>query len=255
MGLMRRLTLSVGVAVGIVAVLTIASVGAAGGFGAGPGKFTFTDTAATASFFDPSNNSSVFLSVDHNTFMFRARAGGPLQTQAMTILNVNRFVPDPANPAGPPLVSDSVCLAIPDSAFVVSGDLQTATLNAIDQSTLCPGFLVPITGAAAGAGKPGGGGGGGFTLPLTVTGSWTGTGLTATSLDNGNFRCGGFVSTTHSHNQGALSSAVTVTISGLGTFTGGPFAFGNVTVNESTQNVGGSGVLPAGCGGGKGKGA
>ena len=255
MSLMRRLTLSVGVAVSIAATLAIASVGAAGGFGTGAGKFTFTDKAAFANFFNPADNSSVNVSVDHNTFLFRARAGGPLQTQVMTTLNVNHFVPDPANPSGPPLVSDSVCLAIPDSAFVVSSDLQTATLNAIDQGRLCPGFLVPITGAPAAAGKPGdGGGGGGFKLPLTVTGSWTGTGLVASSQDNGNFRCGGFVSTTHNHNQSALSSTVTIAISGLGTFSGGPSAFANVTVNETTQNVGGSGILPAGCGGAKGGG-
>jgi len=254
MGLIRRLTVSAGIAVSVAATLTIVSVGAAGGFGQGAGKFTFTDTAAFANFFDPSNNSSINVSVDHNTFMFRARAGGPLQTQVMTVLNVSQFVPDPNNPNGPPLVSNSVCLAIPDAAFVVSSNLQTATLNAVDQSTLCPGFMVAVTGAVADAGKPGpGGGGGGFKLPLTVTGTWTGTGLTADSENQGNFRCGGFVSTTHTHNQSALSSSVTVTISGLGTFTGASF-FGSVNVNSTTQNVGGSGILPAGCGGGKGVG-
>lgn len=252
MGLMRRLTRSVGVAVSIGATLAIGSVGAAGGFGTGPGKFTFTDTAAFASFFDPSNSSSVFVSAEHNTFMFRPRAGGSLQIQEMTVLNVTQFVPNLANPGGPPLVSNSVCLVIPDSAFVVSSDLQMATLNAVDQSTLCPGFLVPVTGAVTDAGK-GGGGGGGFTLPLTVTGSWTGTGLVGVSENQGTFRCGGFVSSTHNHDQSALSSFVTVTISGVGTFSGGrPFAFGNVSTNTNTQIVAGTGILPPGCGGGKG---
>lgn len=252
MGLMRRLTLSVGVTVSLAATLTIASVGAAGGFGQEPGKFTFTSTAAFANFFDPTNASSVFVSADHNTFMFRPREGGPLQTQVMTVLTVSHFVPNLANPGGPPLVSDFVCLVIPDSALVVSPDLQTAMLNAVNQSTLCPGFLVPVTGAVLAADKGGGGGGGGFTLPLTVTATWTGTGLVAMSENQGNFTCGGFVSTTHNHNQSALSSFVTATISGLGTFSGGRFAFGDVSINENTFIVAGSGILPAGCGGGKG---
>lgn len=252
MGLMRRLTLSVGVAVSLAASVTIAGVGAAGGFGQAGGKFTFTDTAAFANFFDPSNNGSVNVSVDHSTFLFRARAGGPLQTQVMTVLNVSQFVPDPTNPAGPPLVANSVCLVIPDPAFMVSSDLQTATLNAVDQSTLCPSPLVPITGSVADAGKPGpGGGGGGFTLPLTVTGKWTGTGLVGTSQSDGNFHCGGFTSTTHTKNQSALSSTLTVTISGVGTFTG-PNFFGTVNDTENTFITAGSGILPAGCGGGKG---
>jgi hypothetical protein len=253
MNLIRRLTLSVGVVVSLVATLAIASVGAAGGFGQGAGTFTFTDTAAFANFFNPANNASINASVDHGTFMFRARAGGPLQTQAMTVLNVSQFIPDPNNRGGPPLVSNFICLVIPDSDFVVSSDLQTATLNAVNQSTLCPGFLVPVTGAAP-DGKPGpGGGGGGFTLPLTVTAAWTGTGLTGVTGSEGNFRCGGFVSTTHTHSQSALSSAVTATISGLGTFSG-PFFFGNVNVNETRLVVAGSGMLPTGCGGGKGGG-
>ena len=252
MGFMRRLTLSVGVAVSLAATVTIAGVGAAGGFGQGGGKFTFTDTAAFANFFDPTNNGSVNVSVDHSTFMFRARAGGPLQTQVMTVLNVSQFVPDPNNPSGPPLVANSVCLVISDSAFVVSSDLQTATLNAVNQSTLCPGFLVPVSGSVADAGKPGpGGGGGGFTLPLTVTGTWTGTGLIGVTRSDGNFHCGGFTSTTHTNNQSALSSSLTVTISGLGTFQG-PSFFGTVSDTENTFIVAGSGILPAGCGGGKG---
>jgi hypothetical protein len=253
MGLMRRLTLSVGVAASIVATITLASVGAAGGFGQGPGKFTFTDTSAFANFFNPSDNSSLNVSVDHGTFMFRSR-GGPLQTAVMTVLNVSRFVPDPNNPSGPPLVSESFCRLIPDSAFVVSSDLQTATLNAVDQTTGCFGFQVAVTGAVPDAGFAGGGGGGGPEPPLTVIASWTGTGLVGMSENQGNFMCGGFVSTMHNRNQSALSSFVTVTIPDLGTFSGGPFAFGSVQVSTNTQIVAGSGILPAGCGGGKGGG-
>lgn len=254
MGLLRRLTLSAGMAVSIVATLTIASVGAAGGFGQGGGKFTFTDTSAFANFFNPSDGSSLNVSVDHGTFMFRPRGGGPFQTSVMTALNVSFFKPDPNNPNGPPLVAESFCRVIPDSSFVVSNDLQTATLNAVDQMTGCFASQVAITGAVPDAGGAGGGGGGGPEPPVTVIASWTGTGLVGISANQGTFSCGGFVSTTHNHNQSALSSFVTVTISGLGTFSGGPFAFGNVQVNTNTQIVAGSGILPAGCGGGKGGG-
>ena len=254
MGLIRRLTLSVGVAVSVAATLTVASVGASGGFGQAGGKFTFTDTSGFTNFFDPSNDASINVSVDRSLFMFRPRAGGAIQTSFMTLLSVSYFVPNPTDPTQPPLVSDNICLVIPDSDFVISSDLQTATLNAVNESTLCPGFIVPITGAVPDAKSGGGGGGTGFTLPLTVTASWTGTGAVGTSDNDGSFRCGNFVATTHDHNLSALSAFETTSISGIGTFSGSgaPNAFGTVSVNTNVMNVAGSGILSAACGGGKG---
>ena len=250
MGLIRRLTLSVGVAVSFAATLAIASVGAAGGFGQGPGRFTFHDLNANVSMFNPADSSSVSVSVDRSLFNFRPTGGGGLQTANMTVLSVSVFVPNPANPNNP-LVSDFGCFIIPASDFVVSADLQTATLNAtVDPSNFCPGFLTPVTGAAPL--KGGGGGGGGFTFPLTVTVTWTGTGVVGTQTDEGTFTCETFHAITHDLSNSALSSSVKGAIVGLVTFTGGPFLFGSVTDREHVLDVTGSGILPAGCGGGKG---
>jgi hypothetical protein len=248
MGLIRRVTLSVAAAVTLLAALTVASVGAAGGFGQAPGRYTFNDTTATASFFNPVDQSNQNISVDRSLFRFKPKGGGGITTQNMTILSVDVFVPSP-DPTQPPITAASGCFVIPDSEFVVSGDLQHASVSAtVNASDACPGSLAPVLGGAPA--KGGGGGGGGFTFPLTITGSWTGTGLVGVSDDKGSFRCGGFASTTDSRSQSALSSAVSAAI---GAFSVGPQAFGTVNVSKVQMQVTGSGILPAGCqGGGKG---
>ena len=254
MGWIRRVTLSVGIAVCVGASISIASVGAAGGFGSGAGTTTFYDTNGFVNFFDPVSQASLNVSVDTGTFMFRPRGGGGVQTQVMTVMSLSYFLPDLSNPDGPPLVSDSGCFVIPGSDFVVASGLQSASLNAtVDESNLCPGFLIPLTGAVA-DGKGGGGGGStGFTFPLTVSASWTGTGELQSSENQGSFRCDTFVALMHSHSQSALSALVSATVSGIGTFSGAsPLAFGNVSMSTNTFMVAGNGILSAGCGGGTG---
>ncbi len=248
MGLIRRVTLSVAAAVSLLAALTVASVGAAGGFGQAPGHYTFNDTIATASFFNPVDQSNQNISVDRSLFRFKPKAGGGTTVQNMTILSVDIFVPSP-DPTQPPIAAASGCFVIPDSDFAVSGDLQHASVNAtVNASDACPASLAPVLGGAPAKGD--GGGGGGFTFPLTITGSWTGTGLVGVSADKGSFRCGGFASATDSRSQSALSSAASATI---GVFPIGPQAFGTVNVSRVQMEVTGSGILPAGClGGGKG---
>ncbi len=248
MGLVRRVTLSIATAVSMLAALTVVSVGAAGGFGQAPGHYTFNDTTATASFFNPVDQSNQDISVDRSLFRFKPKTGGGSTVQNMTVLSVDVFVPSP-DPTQPPITAASGCFVIPDSDFVVSGDLQHASLKAtVNETDACPALLTPVLGAAPA--KGGGGGGGGFTFPLTVTGSWTGTGLVGVSNDDGSFRCGGFASTTDSRAQSALSSEVTAS---MGDFTIGPQAFGIVNVSKIQMQVTGSGILPAGCvGGGKG---
>ena len=247
MGWIRRVTVSVGLAVSVGASLTIVSVGAAGGFGLGAGTFTFTDTSAFANFFNPVDSSSVNINVDRSTFLFKPRPNAPLQTGVMTTLNVTQFIPN-ADPTLPPTIN-STCLVIPDGDFSVSGNLQSATLNVVDESTQCPSFLVPLTGAAPDKGP--GGGGGGIPLPLSINATWTGNGAVGVSDSNGTFRCLTFVSITHDHNQSALSSSVAATISNIGSFNGGPQsgAFGSVALNTHVENVAGQGILPPQCGG------
>ena len=251
MGWIRRATISLATAVSAIAAMTLAAVAAGGGFGQGPGHFTFSDLNANVSTFNPADQSSTFASVDRSLFMFRPTGGGGLQTANMTVMSVGHFVPNPADPSNP-LVNQFGCFVIPDSDFVVSADLQSASLNAtVDASNFCPGFLAPVSGAAPQ--KGGGGGGGGFTFPLTVTITWTGTGLVGSSANQGTFTCGTFHTTTHSNMDSALSSKVVGAIVGVATFPSAPFTFGSVTQSQTVLNVTGSGILPAGCsGGGKG---
>jgi hypothetical protein len=250
MGLLRRITISVATAVSVVAAGTVASVGAAGGFGQAPGHYAFDDTSASVSFFNPTDLSNMNLSVDRSLFTLRPKGGGGSTTQNMTVLSIFVFTPSP-DPTQPPVVSASGCFIIPAADFVVGSDLQHASLNAtVNAADSCPGFLIPVLGA--GPAKGVGGGGDGFTFPLTVTASWTGTGLVGLQQDQGRFTCGTFATGTHTRTQSALSATVTAAITGFGAFSGGPNAFGDVFVSDVELQVTGSGVLPAGCGGGKG---
>jgi hypothetical protein len=246
MGLVRRVTLSLATAVSMLAVLTVASVGAAGGFGQAPGHYNFSDTSANVSFFNPVDQSNENVSVDRSLFRFIPKGGGGIVTQNETVLSVNVFVPNPTDPTLPPILSAVGCFFIPASDFVVSSDLQHASLKAkVNESDSCPGFLVPVLGSAPA--KAGGGGGGGFTFPLTVTASWTGTGLVGDQSDQGLFTCGTFRSITQTDSKSAFSSAVSATISGFGSISSGPDTFGSVNVSQQQLQVTGSGILPAGC--------
>ena len=249
----RRLVLSVGIAVSLISAATVATVGAGGGFGLGAGTFTFSDTSAFVSAFNPIDQSSLDLNVDRGTFLFRQRPGGAIQSSFMTTLSITQFIPN-SDPAQPPTVN-STCLVIPDSDFTLTGDLQTATINVVDESTLCPGFLVPVTGAALGAPAGGGGGGGTIPLPISANVTWTGNGAVGVSMDNGTFRCQTFDAITHNQNQQTLSSVVTgsITANGapFGSFSGGQQSgvFGSAAINTSVQDVAGRGILPPACGG------
>jgi hypothetical protein len=248
MSAIRRLTVSVGLAVSVAATLTVATVGATAGFGAGAGTFTFNDTQAFADSFDPITGSDLNLSVDRTLFMFKQRPNGAIQTQVMTILSINVSTPNP-DPTQPPTFS-STCLVIPDADFTVSSDLQTATLNAQNQSTPCPFFMIPVTGAVTNLGE-GVVSGDSIKLPLDATATWTGNGTVAVSDDNGTFRCSTFVAIIHNHGQSEISSSVTASISGVGSFSGGQTSgiFAAVSLNSSVQSVAGLGILPAPCGG------
>jgi hypothetical protein len=243
----RRLSVSLGAAVAVASAVTVGTVGAAVGFGSGAGRFTFNDLSANASYFDPVDQSNINISVDRQLFFFRPRAGGPLQgPDLMTVLSVNRFVPNP-DPNLPPLVDQSLSAVIPGTDFVVSRDLHTATLNTtVDVGTCFE--VVPLTGALPA--KSVGGCGTGFTGPVTVSVTWTGTGVVGSQDDNGSSRCGGFVATTHNHSRSAFSANVTATVSEAGDFSGGaPSVFGYVSSSEFVNIVAGSGILSPACGG------
>lgn len=245
---LRRLTLSAGFLVGVLAALAIGTVAAAGGFGISPGQYRFGDTSAFESFFNPVDQTNVNISVDRSMFLFKPTGGGGFQHSNETVLSVNVFTPNP-DPTQPPLLNAFGCFVIPDSDFTVSSDLQTATLSAtVDETNLCPGFIAPVLGAVVG--KAGGGGGStGLTFPLTVTASWIGPGAVQTQTDQGRFTCQTFMALTHTNTQSTPSSNATMSITGFGTF-GGPNDFGNVQVTSQLMQVTGSGILSAPCGGG-----
>jgi hypothetical protein len=246
MGPLRRLVLSVGVAVSVIATVAVVSVGAAGGFGSSGGRFTFNDLGANVSYFNPNDGSSLNLSVDRQLFMFRPHAGGPLEgPQLMTVLSASYFVPNP-DPTQPPLVEDSVFAVIPDGDFVVSTDLQTATLNTTIGGSSCE-EVVPVNGVQPA--KGGGGCGTGFTFPLTITATWTGTGVLGLSVSNGTSTCGGFVSTNHDQTRSAFSSNVTAAIGSVSFSGGSPFVFGSVSNSQSTEIIAGNGIISPACGG------
>lgn len=254
MKLIRRAALSLGIAVSVAASLTIATVGAAGGFGEGGGTFTFSDTGAFVSTFNPADGSSIDLNVDRTTFLVRQRPSGDLQTQVMTTLFVTQFIPNP-NPFLPPTVN-STCLTIPDADFTVGPDLQTATVAVVNASTQCGSSKVPVSGAVIDIKGGGGGGGSTIKLPLSATVTWTGNGALGVSESNGTFRCLTFVAITHDHGQQAMSASVTGSITGADgsfslSFSGGRTSgiFGAVNMNTSIQTVAGQGILPQACGG------
>ena len=249
MGLLRRVTLSVAIAVSVMASLTIAALGAVGGFGQAPGHYSFNDTSASVQFYNPADGSSVSVSVDRSMFMSKLNGGGGQPATTMTVLSIFVFGPNP-DPTQPPVISASGCFTIPAADFVVSSDLQHASVDAtVNLNDSCSPFLVPVLGSAPLnlAEK-----GGGLTFPLTVTASWSGTGLVGVQEDQGRFTCGTFATGTHTKTRTALSSTITATISGFGSFSTDRNSFGNVFVSDVQLQVTGSGILPLACGGAKG---
>jgi hypothetical protein len=247
MALVRRLSVSIGIAVSLAAMVTIASVGAAGGFGSSGGRFTFNDLSANVTYFNP-DGSNTNISVDRQLFFSRPHAGGPVQgPDLMTVLSVSHFLPNP-DPTEPPILSDALFAIVPDGDFVVSSDLRSATLNTTVDAGTCE-ELIPFGGAEPA--KGGGGCGTGFSGEITVNVTWTGGSVVGLSESNGAFRCGSFASTTQNQTHSAFSSSVTATVTSLGTFSGGaPNVFGVVNKSTFTYNVGGTGILSAACGGG-----
>ena len=97
----RRLVVSVGAAASLISAATVVTVGASGGFGFNAGTFTFTETSAFVSAFNPVDQSSLDLNVDRGTFMFRQRPGGAIQSSFMTTLSITQFIPNPDPTPGP----------------------------------------------------------------------------------------------------------------------------------------------------------
>jgi len=190
-------------AISAVIVGALASSAAfAAGF-LGPGHFSTDFADATSMWFpDASSPSVIQLSVNRNTFVFRPtqNSGGSSLMQHATILTVA---------IKGPVVSGFDCFIIPDSDFVISSGVQSASLNAtVNAIDRCPGFAEPLAGLAAG--KAGGGGpppGGGIQFPLTVNASWSGNGATSISNSSDQSSCGGLSMESHSSTSSARATA------------------------------------------------
>lgn len=184
----------------IVAALTSTAALAAGFLGPGHSSTDFAD--ANAQWFPDANSPYlVQLSVNRNTFVFRPthNSGGTPVMQHATVLLVQ---------IDGPAAAGFDCFMIPDSDFVVSNGVQSATLNAtVTAADFCPGFAEPLPGV--GVGKPGGGPppGGGIQLPLTVAVNWTGNGATTVSMDQSRTSCAGFSILNHISDTSARATA------------------------------------------------
>jgi hypothetical protein len=192
---------------GVVGVLSVALAGSAmaGGF-PGPGHFSVSDTSASAFSGDPKVGPFTSVFVDRGQLFFKSKTapGAPLVQKNGTMLSVSGYS-----------ASGSVygCWIIPDADFTMAHDLSSARLNVpvSDEAVPCPGYFV----ASAIAGKPGlansigyggvGGGGTGGTLPVSLT--WTASGAAWNNSESFDSSCQGFVSTSRSTFDYALSTA------------------------------------------------
>ena len=174
-----------------------------GGCGVGAGQCRITQTDAFAFWFtgDPITGSQVSINPTRTTFVMRPRGGPATITPLQTIVNISIFSPT---------INSGECFVIPDSQFVVSSDLQSATLKAtLTADEICGGAMTPQLGASQAAPLAGGGGppGGGLSLPLTVNVTWTGPGLAFKSTSNSTQTCGGFTSTFHTEGSSSQAAA------------------------------------------------
>jgi hypothetical protein len=190
-----------------VAALVLVAAGgaamAAGGFGA-PGTTKFRDVDAGASVYD-SAGTQLFISVDRGiqTFKLRGVSGPPVMVGPETVLNWSGFTAEGSFVGG--------CVVIPDSAFVVAGNLSSATLK-VDPSmeTQCAGFHVP----AGAGGRPGlssivpnaGGGGGGGGATITANLTWTSNGAVMESTFVSSSKCQGALAHTVGSSSSTFSS-------------------------------------------------
>jgi len=182
----------------IMAVVSAAGVQAAGLIS--PGHFSTNFADGNAYWYSTADAS---INVNRNTFIFRpSRNGGPASIYHATLLYVT---------INTPTFSGSDCFQIPDSDFVQSNGVQSATLNAyVDASNLCYGFATALDGTLAGAGC-----GKGcppppvadIPLPMTVSLTWSGNGVTTSSVSSAHSICAGFNMAGQASDKSAYSTA------------------------------------------------
>ena len=179
---------------------------AAGGLG--PGKYSFTSQSANAFFGmaqkggPPASSFTVSVSQGLNSFK---PAHGPRTVSNSTMVFVSEF--DASGNGG------YGCFVVPDSAFTVSRDLQSAALHAtltIDEA--CQGYGTPVGGGKDVAFA---GGTSGLVLPVTVDVTWTADGAVSTYKNTFSFQClkysedgGSTNQTTNASASGSISALI-----------------------------------------------
>lgn len=179
---LRRFVLILSIA--ITGSLAFAAAGIAAGGGLGPGVYSFSSRSADASFGmggkggPPTASWSVQVNQGLNSVK-QARKPGPPIVQKSTMVFLSEFDANGNGGFG--------CFTVPDSAFTLSSDLQTASLHAVLTSDeVCGGFAKAVNSNDNGGLA---GGEGGLTLPITVDVTWTATSATTTYKNVFTFRC------------------------------------------------------------------
>lgn len=184
--LVRRLVLVFSIVFCGILALAVGVAGAGGGLG--PGQFTFKSQSASAFIggkgLTPQPTFSVFVNRGLNSFE-PEDGSGTTTVINNTIVIFSMFKPDGTGGFG--------CFVVAPSDFVVSDDLQSASLHTdLTAPNQCPGFGKPIgpvsqTNAATMAG--GAGKGGGLMLPIRVDLTWTGANIVSNTNDQFSYTC------------------------------------------------------------------
>jgi hypothetical protein len=183
--IIRRLVLVFSIVVCSSLALATAVFGAGGGLT--PGQYSFNDTSANAFFGygkgGPPEGFSVFVNRGINSFEPEDSTGGTTVVRS-TMVQLAVYSAT---------VNGFACYVIPESDFVVSSNLQSASLHTtLTTANLCKGFGVPATSKTAvaplvanAAAAPAGG------LPPTITlnVTWTGNGVTAYMTSKTSLEC------------------------------------------------------------------
>lgn len=216
--------------------LGLAAAALAAGGGLAAGQYSFNDTSANAFFGygkgGPPEGFSVFVNRGINSFEPDDSTGIPYVSRS-TMVQLSVYT---ATGAG------FACYVIPDSDFVVSSNLQSASLNTtLTTANMCKGFGAPATGKTAVAPLVGSAAvapTAGLPPSITLNVTWTGTGVTSSSQSQTSFQCLDY-STQGSYSARAAAANAAGSISVLtGSFTA-PFA-ALVGSTDSTFEVSGT---------------
>lgn len=232
---LRRLVLILAIAVS--GSLALAAAGVAAGGGLAPGHYWFSSRGADAFFGmggkggPPAASWSVQVSQGLNSVK-QARKPGPPFVERSTMVFVTEFDADGNGGFG--------CFVVPDTAFSISSDLQTASLHAVlTADEVCGGFAKAVNGNDASTFA---GGEGGLALPIPLDLTWAATSATSTYHNVFSFRC-------LDYGEDGTSTSDTVNASATGTISVLPGSFksdfADATSGSSQMTV--RGPVPDAC--------